>query len=586
MSVASVALRGEATGVATGWNADVVATAKRDLQPGEMLDGEGGYTVWGKLLPAATLVAPRRPAARPGARREGDAAGEEGPEPELGRRGDGHRRPRPTRCAARWSRCSRAPLLKTASDRPPDPRRRSFDGTAREPHARRRRRRRRPDRRASRRRVGDADAARIVEADGLALMPGIIDSHTHFDAQITWDPDAVRPSPALGVTTAVIGNCGFTIAPCQAGRPRHHDAQPDAGRGHVARRAAARHRLGLRDLPEYLAQLRAQRQRGQRRRVRRPLSRAHLRDGRRRVAARGHATPRSRRCRRSSRDAMARRRRRLREQHVSPAHNGEGGLPMPSRLADDREMRGAGQRDGRGGRGVYMLTKGGHTPVPFLESLAADSGRPVMIAALLHNSTNPQAVFDDLDAIAAAQRARPSPARPGVVLPADDGLHAARRRIRSKGSRAGSRRSACTAMRCEALLAEPGVSRRRARRAGDADAPSACSTASGTRCRWSKPRGRRTQRYEQRSHRRRSPRERGRDPLDAMLDLALAEDLQTVFTAQLLNTRRGCGRPHAQPPAQHRQPERRRRAPDLLQRRRLRPAPARPLGARARARCR
>jgi predicted homoserine dehydrogenase-like protein len=54
MSVASVALRGEPTGVAAGWNADVVATAKRDLKPGELLDGEGGYTVWGKLLPART----------------------------------------------------------------------------------------------------------------------------------------------------------------------------------------------------------------------------------------------------------------------------------------------------------------------------------------------------------------------------------------------------------------------------------------------------------------------------------------------------------------------------------------------------
>lgn len=52
MSVASVALRGEPTGVATCWNADVVATAKRDLKPGDKLDGEGGYTVWGKLLPA------------------------------------------------------------------------------------------------------------------------------------------------------------------------------------------------------------------------------------------------------------------------------------------------------------------------------------------------------------------------------------------------------------------------------------------------------------------------------------------------------------------------------------------------------
>ncbi len=57
MSVASVALRNEPTGVATCWNADVVATAKRDLAPGEVLDGEGGYTVWGKLLPAATSAA-------------------------------------------------------------------------------------------------------------------------------------------------------------------------------------------------------------------------------------------------------------------------------------------------------------------------------------------------------------------------------------------------------------------------------------------------------------------------------------------------------------------------------------------------
>ena len=56
MSVASVALRGEATGVAQCWNADVVATAKRDLKVGEVLDGEGGYTVWGKLLPAETSM--------------------------------------------------------------------------------------------------------------------------------------------------------------------------------------------------------------------------------------------------------------------------------------------------------------------------------------------------------------------------------------------------------------------------------------------------------------------------------------------------------------------------------------------------
>ena len=53
VSVASAALRREPTGCATGFRGDAVATAKRDLAAGETLDGEGGYTVWGKLMPAA-----------------------------------------------------------------------------------------------------------------------------------------------------------------------------------------------------------------------------------------------------------------------------------------------------------------------------------------------------------------------------------------------------------------------------------------------------------------------------------------------------------------------------------------------------
>jgi predicted homoserine dehydrogenase-like protein len=57
ISVASVGLRGEPTGCATGLRADVVATAKRDLAAGEMLDGEGGYTVYGQLMPAADSLA-------------------------------------------------------------------------------------------------------------------------------------------------------------------------------------------------------------------------------------------------------------------------------------------------------------------------------------------------------------------------------------------------------------------------------------------------------------------------------------------------------------------------------------------------
>jgi predicted homoserine dehydrogenase-like protein len=53
VSVLSAALRGEPTGCAREWRGDAVATAKRDLRAGEVLDGEGGYTVWGKLVPAA-----------------------------------------------------------------------------------------------------------------------------------------------------------------------------------------------------------------------------------------------------------------------------------------------------------------------------------------------------------------------------------------------------------------------------------------------------------------------------------------------------------------------------------------------------
>ena len=58
-SVASVALRGEPTGAPSGFHSDVVATAKRNLAKGEVLDGEGGYCVWGQQAPAAASLAGR-----------------------------------------------------------------------------------------------------------------------------------------------------------------------------------------------------------------------------------------------------------------------------------------------------------------------------------------------------------------------------------------------------------------------------------------------------------------------------------------------------------------------------------------------
>ena len=59
----------------------------------------------------------------------------------------------------------------------------------------------------------------MIDASGKHICPGFVDLHTHYDAQLTWDVSA-SPSTGLGVTTALIGNCGFTIAPC---KPEHRD---------------------------------------------------------------------------------------------------------------------------------------------------------------------------------------------------------------------------------------------------------------------------------------------------------------------------------------------------------------------------
>src|SRR4029079_1857600 len=249
--------------------------------------------------------------------------------------------------------------------------------------------------------VGKAKGAyrETLNADGLALMPGIIDNHTHYDAQLTWDPLA-SPSPALGVTTAVIGNCGFTIAPC---KPADRDlilknlTQVEGMSIDVLRAGT---RWGFESVPEFFGMLEKQ---GVALNVAGFVGHSSVR-----TYVMGEEAPK-----RAATPAEVAKMRQLGLEGVragaigfatstSPNHNGHGGIPMPSRLADDNELRELVGCLKEAGRGVFMLTKGGQTKIEFLEELAAASGRPVIVAALLHNNTSPRGVFDDLDKISAA----------------------------------------------------------------------------------------------------------------------------------------------------------------------------------------
>ena len=206
---------------------------------------------------------------------------------------------------------------------------------------------------------------------------------------------------------------------------------------------------------------------------------------------------------------------------------------MPSRLACDREMLALITAMSEGDKGVYMVTKGGQMPVPFLEEMAAQSGRPVMIAALLHNSTNPDAVFKDLEQIAQANtRGRRLIGQVSCCPLTMDFTLASPYPVEGLLSWKPALGLAGDALK--QVLADA-TFRQSVR--DEIASPAAFRLFNGE---WDKVHVVETALPAHAALEQRSVAElakvQGRDPLDVMLDLALAEDLKTVFTAQLLNS--------------------------------------------------
>ena len=183
-------------------------------------------------------------------------------------------------------------------------------------------------------------ATRTIDADGLVVAPGFVDLHTHYDAQLFWDPTA-SPSPLHGVTTVFGGNCGFTLAPGGAEHADYLTPHAGAGRGHAAATRCEQGLTGAGRRSATGSTALEGRHRRQRRLPRRSLGAAAGRDGRRRRRRRGDRRRRSTRWSRccTTRSTPARS---GFSTSQAPTHNDGDGNPVPSRSATRDELVRAG----------------------------------------------------------------------------------------------------------------------------------------------------------------------------------------------------------------------------------------------------
>ena len=246
------------------------------------------------------------------------------------------------------------------------------------------------------------EAAREIDADGLTLAPGFIDLHTHYDAQITWDR-TLSPSPSLGVTTTVMGNCGFGIVPSPL--PVRdlilRNLSVVEGMDLDALRAGVRWEFET--FGEYMEALRAA---GPYANVAVLAGHSVIRTSVMGEAASERAEPTA--------DELARMQALVAEAMDAGAiglgasyslnHSGYGGVPMPSTITDLSELDALVGAMGTRPAGVVQLASGART-VEELEAIAGRHRRPVFKATgvAMYNEQAPERSFETFEACRAAQ---------------------------------------------------------------------------------------------------------------------------------------------------------------------------------------
>ena len=248
---------------------------------------------------------------------------------------------------------------------------------------------------------GDS-AEHIVDAGGLSLMPGIVDVHTHYDAQATWDR-TLSPSVSLGVTTAVMGNCGFGIAPC----PKEHREtllrNLSVVEGMDVDALLAGTRWEFETFGEYLDALERMR----------PLANVAVLAGHSaiRTAVMGEEAS-TRKV--PSQEQLSKMKQQVAEalkagaagfaSSFSPNHSGWGGKPMPSTIATDEELKALTGELRNFGKGVFVIASGPRATPEYMEAIAADIRRPTFMVTVLtmYNRADPGRAMTYFERCAAA----------------------------------------------------------------------------------------------------------------------------------------------------------------------------------------